>query len=78
MGWFRLFGNGKQAKPLAPPQEKTADRIAEMILALQRLTAAKLNAQAQKFGKKNTLVLFGALLLGFAAYLIYIIINALF
>ena len=78
MGWFRLFGNGKQAKPLAPPQEKTAHKIAGSILRLQRLTAAQLNAKAQKFGKNNTLVLFGALLLGIAAYLIYILINALF
>lgn len=76
MGWFRK-GSG-EAKPLAQHQEKTALRIAEKILAVQRSTAAKLNTQAQKMGKKNILVLLGALLIGFACYLVNILISAIF
>lgn len=78
MVWFRLFGKGKEAKPLAPLQEKTAHKIAGSILRVQRRTAAELNAQAQKMGLVKLKIFLGALLLGFAAYLIYIIINALF
>lgn len=77
MGIGNLFGKRKEAKPLAPPQERTAIKIAEKILAMQRSTAAKLNAQAQKMGQVKTRFILGAVLLGFAAYLVYIIINAL-
>lgn len=76
MGWFRK--RGREAKPLAQQQEKTASKIAEKILAVQRNTAAKLNAQAQKMGKKNTMIFIVALLLGFAAYLVCILFNAIF
>jgi hypothetical protein len=75
---FKLFGRRKQAKPLAERQEKTANKIAEKILAVQCITAAKLNALAQEMGRRNTLVLLGALLIGFAGYLICILINAIF
>ncbi len=78
MGIRNLFGRRKEAKPLAPPQERTANKIAEIILSVQRSTAAKLNAQAQKMGKTNTLIVFGALLFAFACYLVHIIINAIF
>jgi len=78
MGWFSLFGKRKGAEPLAPPQEKTAHKIAGSILRVQSRTAAKLNAQAQKMGLVKVKIFLGALLLGFASYLIYIIINALF
>lgn len=47
-------------------------------MRVQRRTAAELNAQAQKMGLVKLKIFLGALLLGFAAYLIYIIINALF
>jgi hypothetical protein len=76
MGWLRK--RGREAKPTAEGQEKTANKIAERILAAQSSTAARLNALAQKMGRRNTLVLLGALLIGFACYLIYIMINAIF
>ena len=78
MGIRNLFGRRKEAKPLATPQERTAQKIAEKILRLQRSTAAKLNARAQKLGVVKTRIILAALLLGFAGYLVYIIINALF
>jgi hypothetical protein len=78
MGIRNLFGKRKEAKPLARHQEKTANKIAEKILAVQRITAAKLNAQAQKMGQVKTRFILGALLLGFACYLVYIIANAIF
>ena len=78
MGIRNLFGRRKEAKPLAPPQERTAQKIAEKILRLQRSTAAKLNAQAQKLGVFKTRILLGALLLGFAFYCSYLVYNALF
>jgi DNA-binding transcriptional regulator LsrR (DeoR family) len=76
MGWFRK--REREAKPLAQHQERTANKIAERILAMQRSTAAKLNAKAQKMGIVKTRIILGALLLGFAVYLVCIIINALF
>lgn len=78
MGIRNLFGKRKEAKPLAKHQERTANQIAEKILAVQRSTAAKLNAQTQKMGQVKTRVILGALLLGFAAYLIYIMVDAIF
>lgn len=72
-----LFGRRKEEGPLAPHQEKTANKIAEKILAVQSSMAAKLNAQAQKMGKENTLVLLGAVLIGFACYMVYIMVNAI-
>lgn len=63
---------------MAQQQEKIANQIAEKILASQIITAAKLNALSQKLGRRNTLVLLGALLIGFACYLVYILINAIF
>lgn len=68
----------REAKALAQHQEKTANRIAEKILAVQRSTAAKLNAQAQKMGNKITLIILGFLVMCFASYLIYIMVNAIF
>lgn len=76
MGWLRK--RRREAKPLAQQQEKIANQIAEKILASQISTAAKLNALSQKLGRRNTLVLLGALLIGFACYLVYILINAIF
>ena len=76
MGWFRK--RGREAKPLAQQQEKTANKIVEKILAVQRSTAAKLNAQAQKMGRTKVIFLLGALLVGFACYLVYIMVNAIF
>lgn len=76
MGWFRI--KRREAKPLAPHQEKTANKIAQKILAVQRGTAAKLNTQAQKLGKRNTLLVFGTLLLGFALYCTYLLVGAFF
>ncbi|TCD08587.1 hypothetical protein EZ449_12155 [Pedobacter frigidisoli] len=78
MGLFKFFSKRKEAKLLAAPQERTARKIAERILAVQRNTAAKLNAQAQKMGQVKTRIILGALLLGFAAYLVYIMVNAIF
>lgn len=75
---LKLFPRRREAKPTAERQEKTAIQIAEKILAVQRNAAGKLNDLAQKMGRRNTLVLLGALLIGFAAYLICIIINAIF
>jgi hypothetical protein len=76
MGWF--MKSAREAKPLAQHPEKTALKIAEKILAVQRSTAAKLNAQAKKMGRTKVIFLLGALLIGFAAYLVYIMVNALF
>ncbi|MEJ5996623.1 hypothetical protein WG904_19500 [Pedobacter sp. Du54] len=78
MGIRNLFGRRKEAKPLAPPQERTAIKIAERILAVQRSTAAKLNAMAQKMGIVKVKILLGALLLGFAFYCGYLVYSALF
>jgi hypothetical protein len=78
MGIRNLLGRRKEAKPLAPRQERTAQKIAESILRLQSSTAAKLNAQAQKMGKTKVIFLLEALLIGFACYLVYIMVNALF
>lgn len=75
---MKLFRNRREAKAMDERQEKTANKIAEKILAVQRNTAARLNAQSLKLGRRNTLVLLGALLIGFAAYLVYIFINAIF
>lgn len=75
---FRLFGRRREPKPLPEHQQKTAGKIAQQILAVQSRWAAKLNAQAQKLGKRNTLIILGALVICFAAYLIYIMVNAIF
>lgn len=78
MGIRNPFGRRKEAKPLAPPQERTAQKIAEAILRFQRSTAAKLNAQAKKMGVFKTRILLGALLLGFAFYCGYLVFSAIF
>ena len=75
---LKLFPNRRQAKPTAERLEKTANKIAEKILAMQSNAAARLNAQSLKLGRRNTLFLLGALLIGFAGYLVYILINAIF
>ncbi|MDN3588134.1 hypothetical protein QWY86_15730 [Pedobacter aquatilis] len=76
MGWLRK--RASKTKPLAQHQDKIAGSIAHKILALQKRTAAKLNGKAQKIGKTNVICLLGATLIGFAGYLVYIIINAIF
>ena len=78
MGWFKLLSKRRQAKPLALHRERTANKIAEKILAVQRSTAAKLNAQAQKMGVKKVGFLLGTVLFGFALYCAYLVLGAFF
>jgi len=78
MGISNLFGGRKRARPLAPPQERAAQRIAVGILSVQRSTAAKLNARAQKMGVFRTRILLVAMLLGFAFYCGYLVLGAIF
>ncbi len=78
MGIRKLFAKRREAKPLAQHQEKTANRIAERILAVQASTAAKLNAQAQKIGIVKVKILIAALLIGFAFYCGYLVFGAIF
>lgn len=78
MGTRNLFGGRREAKPLAPPQEKTAIRIAESVLRLQRSAANWLNAYGQKLGVIKVRIILGALLLGFAFYCAYLVLAALF
>lgn len=75
---FRLFGRRREPKPLPEHQQKIVGKIAQQILVVQSRWAAKLNAQAQKLGKRNTLIILGAWVICFAAYLIYIMVNAIF
>lgn len=63
---------------MAKHRENTATWIAEAILRVQKSTAVKLNAQAQKMGRKKVIFLLGALLICFACYLANILIKALF
>ena len=76
MGWFR---KKRRRGDLGEAQlSNKAQKAADFILAVQLRWAAKLNARGQKMGKQNTLIILGAVGIGFAAYLVYILVNAIF
>ena len=76
-----LFKNNKTRKVGAWDEARLAtqaQKISERILAVQRTLAAKLNTQAQKMGKKNTLFILGALVIGLGVYCAWLVIGAFF
>jgi hypothetical protein len=75
MGWF-----GKEKGKVGASDESklsaSAQKIADRILNVQARWAARLNAQSQKLGVKNTKFLIGAALIGFGIYCAWLMSSA--
>ncbi len=75
MAWFRnKKGKGEALEEVN--LSASAQKIANWVLAVQARWAAKLNTQAQKFGRKKTNVLLAALGIGFGIYCLWLVRSA--
>lgn len=79
MGFFRRKDQPANRELKALEQARLsslAGKIAERMLLVQLRWAARLNARAQKFGRKPTNVLLSALGIGFGFYCLWLVISA--
>lgn len=77
MGWFKRI-KGRTGAEVEAQLSGKANKIAQKILVLQSRWAAELNAQALKIGKRNTIIILGALLMGLGCYCAWLVASVFF
>ncbi|WP_379090658.1 hypothetical protein [Pedobacter sp. UC225_65] len=77
MGWYRRNKGGRGTEAEAR-LSALAQKLADRILAQQSRWAVRLNAQALRLGKWNTIAILGVLVMGMACYCAYLLLGAFF